>query len=249
MRKTLIAGNWKMNKTPKEAIEYIQLIKNQVDREDVEVVLCPPYLVLQLAVEETRGTHIKIGAQNMYYEDKGAYTGEISPMMLKEIGVDYIIIGHSERRSIFKETNEMVNRKLLKAIEHQLTPIVCVGESLKQRQEKVTIDYIRMQIKIAFKGVSEAEAKKTIVAYEPLWAIGTGKYASKEQAEEVCGAIRKLIADLYNDDVSQQVRILYGGSVTSKNANDFFTQKNIDGGIIGGSSINEDFISLVNYGH
>ncbi|TCT16191.1 triosephosphate isomerase [Natranaerovirga pectinivora] len=247
MRKILIAGNWKMNKTPKETVEFINAIKGRINREDLEVVMFPPFLSLTSALEAIEDTNLFIGAQNMYYEDNGAYTGEISPKMLTEIGIKYVIIGHSERRSIFKETNEMVNLKLLKALEHNITPIVCVGESLKQREELVTIDFIRMQIKIAFKNVPREDVKKVVVAYEPLWAIGTGRNASKTTAEEVCKAIRGLIADLYDEDTSESVRILYGGSVKSSNVKEYFSQPNIDGGIIGGASLNEDFINIVNF--
>ncbi|NMB43916.1 MAG: triose-phosphate isomerase, partial [Clostridiales bacterium] len=183
MRRKIVAGNWKMNKTPSEAIDFIKELVPLVKSDDVDVVFCVPYVVLPIAVELVKDTNVKIGAQNMHFEESGAYTGEISPKMLTDLGVDYVIIGHSERREYFNETDETVNKKVLKAFEHNLTPIVCCGESLQQREQGVTIDFVRTQIKIAFQNVTEDQAKKAVIAYEPIWAIGTGKVATSDQAE------------------------------------------------------------------
>jgi len=247
MRKMIIAGNWKMNKTPKEAVELINELKPLVKNDEVEVVFCTPFVSLIPALEAAEGTNIGIGAQNMYFEESGAYTGEIAPNMLTEIGVKYVIIGHSERREYFAETNETVNKKVLKAIEHNLVPIVCCGETLEQREQGITIDLIRMQIKIALKGVSKEDAKKVVIAYEPIWAIGTGKTATKEQAEEVCAAIRKVVEEIYDTEVADAVRIQYGGSVDAGNAAELFAMPNIDGGLVGGASLKADFGKVVNY--
>lgn len=247
MRRKIIAGNWKMNKTPAETVTLINELKSLVETQDADVVFCVPAVSLTTAIEAAKGTNIEIGAQNMYYEESGAYTGEIAPNMLTSIGVKYVIIGHSERREYFAETDETVNKKVLKAFEHGLTPIICCGESLKQREQGITIDWIRQQIKIAFLNVTPEQAKAAVIAYEPIWAIGTGKVATTEQAEEVCKAIRECIAEIYDEATAAAIRIQYGGSVTASSAADLFAQPNIDGGLVGGASLKADFGKIVNY--
>ena len=247
MRRKIIAGNWKMNMTPTEAVKLVETLKPLVVNDDVDVVFCVPAIDLVPVLEATKGTNIQIGAENMYYEDKGAYTGEIAPGMLTDIGVKYVIIGHSERREYFAETDETVNKKILKAFEYGLTPIICCGESLKQREQGITIDWIRQQIKIAFQNVTAEQAAKAVIAYEPIWAIGTGKVATSAQAEEVCAAIRVCICELYGEATAEAIRIQYGGSVSAASANELFTQPNIDGGLVGGASLKPDFGKIVNY--
>lgn len=247
MRKKIIAGNWKMNKTPSETVKLIEELKPLVNNNDVDVVFCVPAISLTTAIEATKGTNIQIGAQNMYFEESGAYTGEIAPNMLTDIGVNYVIIGHSERREYFAETDDAVNKKVKKAFEHGITPIICCGESLTQREQGVTIDFIRQQIKIAFLDVTKEEARQAVIAYEPIWAIGTGKVASTEQAEEVCAAIRDCIAQIYDQATAEEIRIQYGGSVSADSAKDLFSQANIDGGLVGGASLKADFGKIVNY--
>ncbi|MDD3172694.1 MAG: triose-phosphate isomerase [Herbinix sp.] len=247
MRKKIIAGNWKMNKTPAETVTLINELKPLVVTEEADVIFCVPAISLTTALEAAKGTNIEIGAQNMYFEESGAYTGEIAPNMLTSIGVKYVIIGHSERREYFAETNETVNKKVLKAFEHGITPIICCGESLTQREQGVTIDFIRQQIKVAFLNVTPDQAKTAVVAYEPIWAIGTGKVATTEQAEEVCKAIRECIAEIYDIATADATRIQYGGSVTAASAAELFSQANIDGGLVGGASLKADFGKIVNY--
>lgn len=247
MRKKIIAGNWKMNKTPAEAVALINELKPLVVTDEADVVFCVPAISLTTAIEAAKGTNIEIGAQNMYYEESGAYTGEIAPNMLTSIGVKYVIIGHSERREYFAETNETVNKKVLKAFEHGITPIVCCGETLTQREQGVTIDFIRQQIKVAFLNVTPDQAKTAVIAYEPIWAIGTGKVATTAQAEEVCKAIRECVAEIYDEATAAAIRIQYGGSVTAGSAADLFSQDNIDGGLVGGASLKADFGKIVNY--
>ncbi len=246
MRRIVAAGNWKMNKTPSEAVELIKELTPLVKNDDVDVIFCVPAIDIIPAVEAAKGSNIAIGAENMYYEESGAYTGEISPNMLVDAGVKYVILGHSERRGYFAETDETVNKKVLKAFEHDITPIICCGESLEQREQGITIDWIRQQIKIAFRNVPAEDAKKAIVAYEPIWAIGTGKTATTEQAQEVCAAIRLCLAELYGEETSEETRILYGGSVNAKTAADLFSQKDIDGGLVGGASLKAEFGQIVN---
>ena len=246
-RKKIIAGNWKMNMTPSEAVALVNELKPLVVNDDVEVVFCVPAIDIIPAMEAAKGTNIQIGAENMYFEEKGAYTGEISPNMLNDAGVKYVIIGHSERREYFAETDETVNKKVLKAFEHGITPIVCCGESLTQREQGITIDWIRQQIKIAFLNVTADQAKTAVIAYEPIWAIGTGKVATTEQAEEVCAAIRACIGEIYDEATAQAIRIQYGGSVSAASAPELFTQPDIDGGLVGGASLKPDFGKIVNY--
>ncbi len=246
MRRIVAAGNWKMNKTPSEAVALIEELKPLVKNDEVDVIFCVPAIDIIPAVEAAKGSNIEIGAENMYYEESGAYTGEIAPNMLVDAGVKYVILGHSERRGYFAETDETVNKKVLKAFEHDITPIICCGESLEQREQGITIDWIRQQIKIAFQNVTAENAKKAIVAYEPIWAIGTGKTASTEQAQKVCAAIRVCLTELYGQEVSEETRILYGGSVNAKTAADLFSQKDIDGGLVGGASLKAEFGQIVN---
>ena len=246
-RKKIIAGNWKMNMTPSEAVALVNELKPLVVNDEVDVVFCVPAIDIIPAMEAAKGTNIQIGAENMYFEEKGAYTGEISPNMLNDAGVKYVIIGHSERREYFAETNETVNKKVLKAFEHGITPIICCGESLTQREQGITIDWIRQQIKIAFLNVTADQAKTAVIAYEPIWAIGTGKVATTEQAEEVCAAIRACIGEIYDEATAEAIRIQYGGSVNAKTAPDLFAQADIDGGLVGGASLKADFGQIVNY--
>lgn len=247
MRKKIVAGNWKMNKTPKEAIALVELLKDKVNTDRCDVVFCVPAVDLTTVIEAVKGTNIAVGAQNMHYEESGAYTGEISPSMLTEIGVKYVVIGHSERREYFAETDETVNKKVKKALEHNLIPIMCCGETLEQRELGINIEFVRMQVKAGLCGVSADDVKKVVVAYEPIWAIGTGKTASNEQAEEVCAAIRVVLAEVYGKEVADVVRIQYGGSVNGGNASTLFAMGNIDGGLVGGASLKEEFEKIVNY--
>lgn len=246
-RKKIIAGNWKMNKTPSETVTLINELKPLVANEEVDVVFCVPAISLTTAMEATKGSNIAIGAENMYFEESGAYTGEIAPNMLTDIGVKYVIIGHSERREYFAETDETVNKKVLKAFEHGITPIICCGESLTQREQGITIDWIRQQIKIAFLNVTADQAKTAVIAYEPIWAIGTGKVATTEQAQEVCQAIRTCIAEIYDAATAEAIRIQYGGSVSADSASELFAQPDIDGGLVGGASLKPDFGKIVCY--
>lgn len=247
MRRKIIAGNWKMNMTPSEAVALIGELKPLVANDDVDVVFCVPAIDIIPALDAVKGSNIQIGAENMHFEDKGAFTGEISPLMLKEVGVKYVVIGHSERREYFAETDEIVNKKVKKAFEHGITPIICCGESLAQREQGVTIDFIRQQIKIAFLDVTAEQAKQAVIAYEPIWAIGTGKVATTEQAQEVCKAIRECIAEMYDQTVAEAIRIQYGGSVSASSAPELFAQADIDGGLVGGASLKPDFGKIVNY--
>ena len=246
-RRKIVAGNWKMNMTPSEAVALVELLKPLVVSEDVDVVFCVPAIDIIPVVKACEGTNIAAGAENMYFEEKGAYTGEISPNMLTDAGVKYVIIGHSERREYFAETDETVNKKALKAFEHGLTPIICCGETLTQREQGITLDWIRQQIKIAFQNVTAEQAKTAVIAYEPIWAIGTGKVATTEQAEEVCGAIRACIKEVYDEATAEAIRIQYGGSVSAASAPELFAQPNIDGGLVGGASLKADFGKIVNY--
>ena len=247
MRKKIVAGNWKMNKTPSEAGELVNMLKPLCANEDVDVVFCVPAIDIIPAMEAAKGSNIAIGAENMYYEESGAYTGEISPAMLVDAGVKYVVLGHSERREYFAETNETVNKKMLKAFEHGITPIMCCGETLEQREQGVTMDFIRQQVKVGFLNVTADQAKTAVIAYEPIWAIGTGKTATTEQAQEVCAEIRKCIAEIYDDATAAAIRIQYGGSVNAKTAPDLFAQADIDGGLVGGASLKADFGQIVNY--
>ncbi len=247
MRKKIIAGNWKMNMTPTEAVALCETLKNLVKNDDVDVVYCVPAIDIVPVVNALKGSNVKVGAENMYFEEKGAFTGEISAAMLKDAGVEYVIIGHSERREYFKEDDCILNKKVKKAIESGLTPILCCGETLTQREMGITMDFIRTQIKSDLNGVSADEVAKIVIAYEPIWAIGTGKTATTAQAEEVCGGIRACIREMYDDATAESVRIQYGGSVNAGNAAELFKEKDIDGGLVGGASLKADFGRIVCY--
>ncbi len=246
-RRKIIAGNWKMNKTPSEAVALIEELKPLVATDDADVVFCVPAIDIIPSVEAAKDSNIQIGAENMYYEEKGAYTGEIAPGMLTDAGVKYVIIGHSERREYFAETDETVNKKILKAFSYGLTPIICCGESLTQRKQGIYIEWIRMQIKIAFQEVTASQAADAVIAYEPIWAIGTGETATADQAEEVCAAIRACISEIYDDETAESIRIQYGGSVNAGNAAELFEKPDIDGGLVGGASLKAEFGNIVNY--
>ena len=248
MRRKIIAGNWKMNMLPNEAIEYIQELEVLVNDTQNEVILCVPYTDLFYCLNCAQGTNIKIGAQNMHWAENGAYTGEVSGKMLKSIGVEYVIIGHSERRQYFAETDETVNQKIKSAFENDLKPIVCVGETLEQRESGKTAEIITNQTRLALEGLTENQIKNTIIAYEPIWAIGTGKTATAEDANKSIQEIRGEIEKNYGKDVAQEVIIQYGGSVKSGNAKELFSMSDIDGGLVGGASLKPDeFSKIVNF--
>ncbi len=249
MRKPIAAGNWKMFKTAKEASKMISELKELVKGvSDREVVICPPFTALESAVNAAKGSNVKIGAQNLYWEEKGAFTGEIAPGMIKDLGCEYVIIGHSERRQYFGETDATVNKRTFSALKAGLKPIICVGETLQERESEKTFSVIETQIKGGLKGLSEEQMKDCVIAYEPVWAIGTGKTASKEQAQEVHAFIRKLLSDLFGKDTSDAARILYGGSVKPDNVKDLMSQPDIDGGLVGGASLEaEPFSKIVKY--
>lgn len=248
MRKKVIAGNWKMNMLPNEAIEYMTELSALVKDTDNEVIICAPYTDLFYVLMHAQGTNIKIGAQNMHFEESGAYTGEVSGKMLKSIGVEYVIIGHSERRQYFAETDETVNKKIKAAFANDLKPIVCVGESLEQREAGKTEEIITTQTRLALDGLTNEQVKNTIIAYEPIWAIGTGKTATSEDANNSIKSIREEISKIYGKDVADCVIIQYGGSVKSTNAKELFTTSDIDGGLVGGASLKpEEFSKIVNY--
>jgi len=246
-RKKIIAGNWKMNKTPSEAKALVELLAPLVQNDGVDVVYCVPAIDIVPVVEAVKGSNVAVGAENMYVEESGAYTGEIAPAMLVDAGVKYVIIGHSERREYFKEDDAFLNKKVLKALEHGLTPILCCGETLEQRESGVTLDWIRLQIKSDMQGVTAEQAASMVIAYEPIWAIGTGKTATADQAEEVCKAIRECIAEIYDTDTAEKIRIQYGGSMNAGNCKELLAKPDIDGGLIGGASLKADFGEIVNY--
>lgn len=241
MRKKIIAGNWKMNMTPSEAKALCETLVPLIKGTKNEVVFCVPAVDVTTVVKAVKGSGIKVGGENIYFEDKGAYTGETSADMLVDAGAKYVVLGHSERREYFKETDADVNKKVLKALEKGLIPILCCGESLEQREQGITLDWIRMQIKIALQGVTAEQAGTMVIAYEPIWAIGTGKTATTEQAEEVCKAIRQTVQELYGRKTANAIRIQYGGSVNAKNAVELFAEPDIDGGLVGGASLKADF--------
>ncbi len=245
-RKRIIAGNWKMNKTPTQAVALVNELKDLVKNEDVDVVYCVPAIDIVPVVEAVKGSNVKVGAENMYFEESGAYTGEISAPMLVDAGVNYVILGHSERRDYFKEDDALLNKKVKKAFEAGLTPILCCGESLEQREMGVTMDWIRFQIKSDLTGVTVDQVKKLVIAYEPIWAIGTGKTATADQAQEVCKGIRDCIAEIYDTETAEAVRIQYGGSMNAANAAELLSKPDIDGGLIGGASLKADFGKIVN---
>jgi len=251
MRKMIIAGNWKMNKDIKETFDFLLPLKNNLIGQNlsVEVVVCPPFTSLFVASEMLKETNIKLGAQNVFYEVEGAYTGEISPKMLKSVKCEYVIIGHSERRKYFYETDEIVNKKVKKAIEFGLKPIICVGETLEEREKGITFNVLERQVKGAFEGLSSDQIKEVVIAYEPVWAIGTGRNATPEQAQEAQKFIRELVAELFNDEVAQNLTIQYGGSVTPENAYSLLSQPDVDGALVGGASLKVDsFLKIIKAG-
>ena len=248
MRKKIIAGNWKMNMLPNEAIQFIEELAPLVKDTENEVILCVPYIDLFYALLTAQNTNIKIGAQNMHFAENGAYTGEVSGKMLKSINVEYVIIGHSERRQYFNETDETVNKKVKAAFQNALKPIVCVGETLEQREAGETNRIITNQVELALQGLTKEQVEKTIIAYEPIWAIGTGKTATKEDANNSIKAIRNKIAEIYGQTVADGVIIQYGGSVKASNAKELFEMSDIDGGLVGGASLKaEEFSKIVNF--
>ncbi len=245
-RRKIIAGNWKMNKTPSEAVKLVEELKDLVKNPDVDVVYCVPAIDIVPVVEAVKGSDVAVGAENMYFEESGAYTGEISAAMIVDSGAKYVILGHSERRDYFKEDDVLLNKKVKKAFEAGLTPILCCGESLEQRELGVTMDWIRLQIKSDLSGVTADQVKKLVIAYQPIGAIGTGKTATADQAQEVCKGIRDLIAEIYDADTAEAVRIQYGGSMNAGNAAELLAKPDIDGGLIGGASLKADFGKVVN---
>lgn len=236
-----------MNMTRPEALELVQILRDKCNTEKVEVIFLVPFTDIEIVKTLTNDSKISVGAQNFYYEPKGAFTGEISSDMLLELGCTHVIIGHSERRQIFKEDNDLINKKVVTAVGKHLIPIICCGETLEQRENNETLSFIKGQIESAYNGISKEEASRTIIAYEPIWAIGTGKTATSDQAEEVCKAIRETVKGIYDDELASNIRILYGGSVNSKNAKELFSKENIDGGLVGGASLKAEFIDIVNY--
>lgn len=248
MRKPIIAGNWKMNNTIKEALELVEEIKATSLNIDVEAVVCVPYTSLTSVKQAIEGTNIKLGAQNMHWEASGAFTGEISPLMLKEIGIHYCIIGHSERRQYFNETDDTVNKKLKSALSHNILPIVCVGETLEEREENRAEEVVKSQVTKGFEGISGEEIKNIVIAYEPIWAIGTGKTASSDDANAMCAFIRETIGGIYDDQLKDIIRIQYGGSVKPSNVKELMEKSDIDGALVGGASLKaDDFVKLINF--
>ena len=246
MRKKVIAGNWKMNMLPNEAMNFINGLEPMIKNANCEIVLCVPYTDLFYSLLTAQNTNIKIGAQNMHWEEKGAYTGEIAPQMLKCINVEYVIIGHSERRAYFAETDETVNKKIKAAFANELKPILCVGETLKQKELGLAEEVVTQQTELALDGLSKVQVENVIIAYEPIWAIGTGKVATKEDANERIMQIRNKIASIYGEEVAQNVTILYGGSVNSQNAKELFTTSDIDGALVGGASLKlDEFYNII----
>lgn len=246
-RKKLIAGNWKMNKTPSDGASLVaELVATIGKQSDVEVVVCPPFTGLESAAKALDGSTLKLGAQNMHFEANGAFTGEVSAPMLRALFATHVILGHSERRSYFGETDALINKKVAAALKHQLRPILCVGETLAEREAGSTLKVVQTQTEAALEGVSKEQAASLVIAYEPVWAIGTGKVATTEQAQEVHAFIRGLLTKLFTETVSQKIRILYGGSMKPANAPELLAQKDIDGGLIGGASLEaRSFVELV----
>jgi triosephosphate isomerase len=248
MRKAIIAGNWKMNKTVSEALKLVEELKPLVSDAKCDVVVCPPYICLDAVAKAVKGSNIKVGAQNMHYEESGAYTGEVAPNMLKDIGIDFVIIGHSERRQYFNETDESINKKVKKAFKYDINPIVCCGETLEERESDITEEVLGKQIKIDFAGLEKSQVEKLVVAYEPIWAIGTGKTATDKQANDTIAYIRSVIAKMYGRETAEKTRIQYGGSVKPATIKAQMAQSDIDGALVGGASLkSEDFAKIVNY--
>ena len=248
MRKAVIAGNWKMNYSPADAVKVINELKPLVKDATCEVIICPTFVCLDAALKAAAGSNVKIAAQNMHFEESGAFTGEVSPKMLQDMGIEYVVLGHSERREYFNETDEALNKKVKAAFAHNLTPILCCGETLEQRESGVTDTFIASQIKADLDGLSKDLAEKVIIAYEPIWAIGTGKTATKEQANETIAAIRKVVSEMFGKEVADKVRIQYGGSVKPNTIKDQMAMSDIDGALVGGASLKaEDFSQIVNF--
>lgn len=248
MRKKIIAGNWKMNYCVNKAEEFVSQIKDTINTDEVDVVICPNFVALDRISDLIYGTNIKLGAQNVYFEDKGAYTGETSVNMLAAVGVSYCIVGHSERRQYFNETDEIVNKKAKKLLEKDIAPIVCVGETLEERESEKMYEVVEKQVRNSLDGIDkDLVMNKVVIAYEPIWAIGTGKTATAEQANEMCKYIREVIAKMYDEETSQKVRIQYGGSVKPSNSSEILNMSDIDGALVGGASLTNDFVAIVNY--
>ncbi|WP_416197555.1 MAG: triose-phosphate isomerase [Sporanaerobacter sp.] len=248
MRVPIIAGNWKMNNTVDEAVNLIRDIKKGKKNSDVEVVVCVPFTALWQVKKEIEGTSIKLGAQNMHWEDRGAFTGEISPLMLKEIGIDYVIIGHSERRQYFNETDETVNKKVKAALKYDIKPIICVGETLEEREKGMEKDVVKRQVEAALEDIDKKNIEDIVIAYEPIWAIGTGKTASNKDANDMISFIRQTVSDKYGENISQSMRIQYGGSVKPNNIKELMAESDIDGALVGGASLKaDDFLKLINF--
>jgi triosephosphate isomerase len=249
MKRPLMAGNWKMNKTVSEAVELVKTLKDTVsDVTDVETLVCPAFTALYAVSNEIKDSNINLGAQNLFWEAKGAFTGEISPIMIKDIGCSYVVVGHSERRQYFAETDEIVNKKIRAAFAVTLTPIICVGETLKERENNITFKIIEKQVRNGLVGLTLEQASLMVIAYEPVWAIGTGKTATPEQAQEVHYFIREICGQMYSKEVAEKIRILYGGSVNPENVSDLMKKPDIDGGLVGGASLKaESFTKLIKY--
>ena len=248
MRKAIMAGNWKMNNTVEESLKLVEELKPLVKNAKCDVVVCPTFVCLDAVIKAVKGTNIKVGAQNMYFEEKGAFTGEISPVMLEKMGVNYVVIGHSERRQYFNETDQSVNKKLKAAFKHNLVPILCVGESLEQRETNITEQIVGSQVKLDLDGLTKTQTETLVIAYEPIWAIGTGKTATDDQANEVNAFIRKTVAGIYGQEVADKVRIQYGGSVKPSTIKAQMAKSDIDGALVGGASlVASDFAAIVNY--
>lgn len=248
MRKAIIAGNWKMHNTIEEAVNLVEELKPLVKDAKCDVVVCPTFVCLDAVVKAAKGSNIKVGAQNMYFEEKGAFTGEVAPRMLEALSVDYVIIGHSERRQYFNETDTTVNKKLKAAFAHNIVPILCVGESLEERETNITEEVIGRQVKLDLAGLTAEQVEKLVIAYEPIWAIGTGKTATADQANETIAFIRKAVAGLYGKEVAEKTRIQYGGSVKPATIAEQMGKSDIDGALVGGASLlAKDFAGIVNY--
>lgn len=248
MRKKIIAGNWKMNYTVVQAENFVNEIKDRINTSETDVVLIPNFMALDRVADIIDGTNILLGAQNVYFEDKGAYTGETSPLMLASVGVKYCLVGHSERRQYFYETDEIVNKKVKKLLEKDINPIICVGETLEKRNEEKMYEVVENQIKQALEGITKEQVNRNIViAYEPIWAIGTGITATAEQAEDMCKFIRQVIEKMYDEKTANKIRIQYGGSVKPNNVSEILNMENIDGVLVGGASLTNDFVAIVNY--
>ncbi len=246
--KALIAANWKMNKGIKEAVSFIKNFNKLIKNSKNEIVICPPFTLLNESNKLIKNTNIKLGAQNMHFEEKGAYTGEISPLMLKDAGCEYVILGHSERRQHFNETDDLINKKVKSALKNKLKPILCIGETLKRRESNKTMDVVKTQLENCLNNVNKGEMERVVVAYEPVWAIGTGKNATPEQAEEVHKFIRSLLSKIYNKKISDNVGIIYGGSVNPDNIKDLMRMKNINGALVGGASLDaKNFARIFNF--